>query len=263
VLTAVIRVTGTGRLEEFGERVRWLMVHDAEASRAEYTEHHAEGVLEYRFATREGIPFPAFAAASEAFPELRVEAAWENAAQGVRGEAVIENGRPLEQHTLPLEEGALGIEVEAGEHGELVIAMACARRGGAWIGYCVDAARHAYFITEGAELRLAADAGARWTQCVEGDRAVPLDEAIDDALLSELEDVAFRFAGDWLWFDAAPASETALERKRYADHGWPVQAANLKAERVLALGPGRRFGAISSDARPLLGQLRRAWQAIQ
>ncbi|MDX1375867.1 MAG: hypothetical protein R3357_09915 [Burkholderiales bacterium] len=242
--------------------MRWLMVHDAEASRAEVTEHHADGVLEYRFVTREGIPFPAFASASAEFPELRVEAQWENAAQGLRGQAVIENGRLLEQRTLPLEDSALGVALELGPRGELAFALACVRRGEAWLGYCVDAARHAYLLADASALRLADGAGARWTRCVVDGRARALDESIDDALLAELEDVAFRFAGDWLWFDEAAASETALERKRYADHGWAVQAANLKAERRLALGPGRRFDALPADARPLLERLRAAWETL-
>jgi hypothetical protein len=263
VLTAVVRVSGSGRLEEFGERVRWLMVRDPDASRAEYTEHHAEGVLEYRFETRAGIPFPAFATASEEFPELRVEAEWANAAQGLRGRVVIENGRPIEHQSGPLEDDHLGVVVELGLGGELAFAMACARRGEGWLGYCASGSRHAYFLAEGSGLRFAEDAGACWTRRVEGGRAEPLDEPVDAALLAALEDVAFRFADDWLWFDAAAEAQTALERRRYADHGWPVQGANLRAERLLAIGAGGRLDALAPQARPLLDRLRGAWEAIR
>ena len=86
---AVVRVTGAGRLEEFREHVRWLMVRDIDAE--EYTEHHAEGMLEYRFEPKLGIPFPTFVAASGEYPELRVEAKWEHG--GRRGRVVIENGQ--------------------------------------------------------------------------------------------------------------------------------------------------------------------------
>lgn len=259
----MVRVTGSGRLQEFCERLRWLMMHDAEASRVEYSEHHSEGVLEYRFETREGIPFPAFASASAEFPELRVEAEWANAARGMRGQAVIENGRLLEQQTLPLEDGALGIAIEIGLRGTLVFACACVRRNAAWLGYCVDATRHAYFLAEDGELRFAEDAGERWTRSVEGERLASLDQPIDDAMLAELEDVAFRFAADWLWFDEAADAETALERKRYADHGWPVTGANLKSERLLAFGPGRRFDAVAPEARSVHERLRRAWESMR
>jgi hypothetical protein len=262
VLTAVVRVTGSGRLNDFGERVRWLMVRDAESSRAEYTEHHREGVLEYRFTARDGIPFPAFATASEEFPELRVEAEWENDVQGVRGRVVLENGRPIDHQSAPLADRSLGVAVEIGLRGELEFAMACAKRGEAWLGYCVDGSRHAYFAADAA-LRFADDAGARWTRRIASDRSEPLDEPVDDALLAALEDIAFRFAGDWLWFEEAAASETALERRRYADHGWPVKGANLKAERLLTLGPRRQFDSLAPEAQPLLGRLRSAWTSLR
>lgn len=263
MLTAMVRVTGTGRLGEFGERVRWLMVRDPDAPRADYTEHHVDGVLEYRFETEDGIPFPAFASASAEFPELRVEAEWENAAQGVRGQAVIENGRLVEQRSAPLEDSALEVAVDIDPHGALVFAMACVKRDATWLGYCADGSRHAYFEFDGATLRLADDAGARWTRCIEADAGALIDEAIDDALLAELEALAFRFAGDWLWFDEAAAYETALERQRYANHGWPVQGANLKAERILALGPGRQFDGLVAEAYPVRDRLRAAWEATR
>jgi hypothetical protein len=91
--TAIVRITGPGRIEEFREHVRWLMVRDVDAEA--FTEHHSEGILEYRFEPKLGIPFPTFVAASGEFPELRVEAEWEHG--GVRGRAVIENGRLVER----------------------------------------------------------------------------------------------------------------------------------------------------------------------
>jgi hypothetical protein len=89
VFSAVVRITGAGRLADFRERLRWLMVRDIDAE--DFTEHHAEGLLEYRFEPKQGIPFPAFVQASADFPELRVEASWDH--DGKPGRAVIENGR--------------------------------------------------------------------------------------------------------------------------------------------------------------------------
>ena len=92
MFTAVVRITGAGRLDDFRERLRWLMVRDPEAE--DYTEHHGDGALEYRFQPQRGIPFPAFTTASADFPELRVEAEWDH--DGVRGRAVIENGKVVQ-----------------------------------------------------------------------------------------------------------------------------------------------------------------------
>ena len=97
MFTAVVRITGVGRLADFRERLRWLMVRDVDAE--EYSEHHGEGVLEYRFEPKLGIPFPAFAQASADFPELRVEARWTQTTEHeeVRGFAALESGKLVER----------------------------------------------------------------------------------------------------------------------------------------------------------------------
>ena len=92
----MVRVTGSvGRFEEFRERVRWLLVRDADVD--PFTEHHSAAGLEYRFQLEKGLPFPSFIAASAEFPELRVEADWEQA--GKKGGVAIEGGRPVEKWT--------------------------------------------------------------------------------------------------------------------------------------------------------------------
>ena len=93
MFTAVVRITGAGRLEDFRERLRWLMVRDIDAEA--YTEHHQAGALEYRFEPKLGIPFPVFVQASGDFPELRVEAIWDK--DDVHGRAVIEAGKLVER----------------------------------------------------------------------------------------------------------------------------------------------------------------------
>ena len=120
MFTAVIRVSGAGRLADFRERVRWLMVRDAHAE--DYTEHHAAGLLEYRFTPKLGIPFPAFTQASADFPELQVEAEWEH--DGTRGRALIENGRLVQAPAEPPAGAQVDVTVE--EDGRLSLALACA-----------------------------------------------------------------------------------------------------------------------------------------
>lgn len=248
--TAIVRVAGPGRLHEFREQLRWLMVRDIDAER--YTEHHADDVLEYRFEIRKGVPFAAFANASAEFPELRVEAEWRNVAQGLRGRAIIQDGRLLDQETAPIDGGLLALEVECGTHGELLFGLACVRDGSAWLGYCASAGRHAYFqLDESGRLRLDENASGRWSE--------PPGEEIEPALLARLEEIAFRFAGDWLWYDEDASPATALERKRYADHGWTVAGANLKSEQLLRVGLGQVFSTLPAEAAPLRERLRAAW----
>ena len=221
MFTAVVRITGAGRLEDFRERLRWLMVRDEDAE--DYTEHHAAGRLEYRFQPKRGIPFPAFAAASADFPELRVEAEWER--DGERGRAVIENGQLLEQTSARPDEAQ--VEVQVGEQARLELGLACREDAdGAIIGYAVTDSRHAYFrYRDGALELLSAD---------EPDAA--------------LEDVAFRFVEEWIWYDEEDA---ALERVRYANYGYPVRGANLKSEKLALLRA--RDGTYSSLAEAAKG----------
>ncbi len=214
--TAVVRVTGAGRLADFRDRVRWLMVRDLDAE--EYTEHHAPGVLEYRFAPRKGIPFPAFTTASSDFPELRVEAEWEH--DGVRGRALIENGRLVQQAPELLGDAQVDVAVEA--DGRLLLGMACALQEGAVIGYAAAADRHTYFRFR------------------DGMLALVDPESPDEAL----EEVAFAFVDEWLWYDE---EEAALERARYANYGYEVRGANLKSEKLNALrSRGLRFSSLDA-----------------
>ena len=93
---ATVRVTGgAGRFEDFQERIRWLLVRDADAEPC--TEHHVPGQLEYRFELSTGLPFPAFVTATAEYPELRVEVEWDK--DGARGGAAIEGGRLVEKWT--------------------------------------------------------------------------------------------------------------------------------------------------------------------
>jgi hypothetical protein len=218
MFTAVVRVSGAGRLADFRERLRWLMVRDEDAE--EYSEHHAEGVLEYRFTPQRGIPFPAFTAASADFPELQVEAEWEH--DGVLGRALIENGRLVQQPPELAPGMLLDVSIEA--NGRLELALACARREGALIGYAASADQHTYFRYADAKLELIGP------------------DSPDEAL----EQVAFAFVEEWIWYDE---EEAVLERARYANDGYPVHGANLRAEKLhLVRDRGLRFSSLDAEA---------------
>jgi len=215
MFTAVVRVSGAGRLADFRERLRSLMVRDPEAE--DYTEHHAAGLLEYRFTPKKGIPFPALAEASGDFPELRVEAQWHH--DGVSGRAVIENGRVVDEDAS--EQGADGRYVEIGDDGRLVLALACEERDGEWLGYAASAERHTYFRY-----------GERQLEVISPEDTDPT-----------LEEIAFRLADEWLWYDE---EEQPTERTRYAQYGYPVRGANIRSEKLALLR--RRNGPYSTLA---------------
>jgi hypothetical protein len=229
LFTAVVRVTGAGRLEDFRERLRWLMVRDEESE--EYTEHHGGGALEYRFAPRRGIPFPAFAAASADFPELRVEAEWQRG--GERGRAVIESGRLVEQSA---QAHAAAVDVQVGDAGRLELALACrAAAQGGLAGYAVTDSRHTYWRYRDGVLTL-------------------LDPQAPDA---ELEDVAFGFVEGWIWYDE---EEAALERARYANYGLPVRGANVRSDKLALLrSSAGRYSSLNEEEKAAREAIVRQW----
>jgi hypothetical protein len=230
MFTAVVRITGAGRLADCRERLRWLLVRDPDAE--DYTEHHQASVLEYRFTPKKGIPFPALTEASGNFPELRVEAEWEH--DGVRGRAVIENGRLVEEERGAPDNAA--VEVVAGDQGRLDLALICERQGEGWIGYAATAERHTYFRYRGGRLEL-----------------VDPHEA-DEAL----EDVAFRLVDEWVWYNE---EEAPGERARYAQYGYPVRGANLRSEKLALLRRrDARYSTLDAAAAEVREALIAQWQ---
>jgi hypothetical protein len=232
VFTAVVRVSGAGRLADFRERLRWLMVRDADAE--DYTEHHGEGLLEYRFQPKLGIPFPAFTEASAEYPELTVEAEWER--DGVRGRALIESGRVVEQSAV--DPGAPGVAVEVAEDGRLALGIVCMESGDACTGYAATADRHTFFRFSGT--------GIEFVEVEQADAA--------------LEEVAFAFIDEWIWFDESTGDEAELERTRYAGYGYCVRGANLKSEKLAFLRrSGGRWSTLSEAGRKAREALLKKW----
>ncbi len=225
-----MRITGAGRLADFRERLRWLMVRDPDAE--EYSEHHSEGALEYRFQPKKGLPFPALTQASGDFPELHVEAEWEH--DGKRGRAVIENGQVTEE--MRTQAGEPGVEVQVGEDGQLELALVCASDAQGALGYAARADRHTYFRYRDGSLTL-------------------IDpEEPDD----QIEELAFRFVEEWIWYDEEAAP---LERARYAGYGYPVRGANLRSEKLALLrGAGLRHSSLDESGRAARDALMREWQ---
>jgi hypothetical protein len=229
LFTAVVRITGAGRLADFRERLRWLMVRDAEAE--DYTEHHTPASLEYRFRPKKGIPFPMLAEASGDFPELRVEAEWDH--DGVRGRAVIENGRLVEEHRES--QAGPGVDIVLDDDGRLDLALVVEKRDDCCIGYAASADRHTYFRYVRGELGL-------------------IDPDGPDA---ELEDIALRFVEEWIWYDE---EEAPVERARYASYGFPVRGANLRSGKVALLrGSGLRHSSLDDAGRAARDALVREW----
>jgi hypothetical protein len=232
LFTAIVRITGAGRLADFRERLRWLMVRDADAE--QYTEHHGEGMLEYRFQPARGIPFPVFTEVSAEFPELQVEAQWER--DGTHGRALIENGRLVEQDVV--DPSAPGVEVEVGSDACLLLGMVCRQAGESCVGYAASADSHTYFRHADGKLEIVGT----------------------DVADEPLEELAFGFIGEWIWFDESSDEDAAVERVRYEGYAYPVRGANVRSEKLALLRKhGGRLSTLNAPARDARDALVREW----
>jgi hypothetical protein len=240
-ISATITVAGDAALlAAYRRRVNELL--DAECDEP-YRELHAPGRLDYRLKA-DGVPYPPFVTASGEFPDLVVEVQWERPDGAASGHATIQAGRLTHQSQATGTGGAqTSCELRVDPDATVVIAVACRRRArGEWLGYALTARQHALFMVEqrGAAAILTATDGVepewaeRWT--IEGDRVryAELDPRapVDERLLGELDRLANDFAGDWLWFADGAPEETAVERQRYERHGWKVNPANVRAEKL-------------------------------
>ena len=271
-LNATITVRGDpGLLREYRAQVNRLLDEEGGES---YRELHSSERLEYEFKLRGGIPFPPFVSASQAFPDLTVEVQWSEAALGRSGRAIIKNGVLAEQaaQSHPPAGAALQ-EVAADADGGLRLALTCARWREFWHGYVVAQDQHAFFRIAGSpgSCRVSASDGIeaewaeRWTVSA-GDadysELAPREPIAEDEL-RELDRLAQEFSREWIWFEESEPAETAVERARFADYGYPVRAANLRSEKLRkVLRPengGLAFGSFGEGTRWIPELLRRCW----
>ena len=93
LIHATVTITGdASRLAGCEERLRDLL--SPLSSNDELSERHRPGALCYDLKVEGGIPFPAFAETSQAFPDLAFDFEWINVEAGGQGSVRLVAGRP-------------------------------------------------------------------------------------------------------------------------------------------------------------------------
>lgn len=277
LIHATLTVSGDrAQLPAADARIKSLLVEEVFAG--EFEEHHGDDALSYDFKVSGGIPFPAFATASQEFPQLTIIAEWVNVGAGRKGRAALSNGA-ITEHV----EAAIALDAaEAGNRylrvapdGTLQLAIALVRRGRAeWTGYVLNHERDALFrITRGHDVieLLATEGAAEWT-CAWRLRAVgakpqpeTLVQPVDPEMYVELERLAQEFVAEWFWLRAAPAADNAIELDRYARYGYKVGDANVRAVRLhrlradLAATDVLEYSTLEADHLWIRDVLQRCW----
>ena len=254
LIHATLTVSGDrAQLAACDARIKSLLVE--EVFSGEFEEHHGDDALSYDFKVRGGIPFPAFAAASQEFPGMTITAEWVNVAAGRKGRAQIVAGKITEhaEESVVLAAGdTRNRHVQTAPDGTLLLAVALVQTGNdAWVGYVLNHERDALFcVTRSAEAVefLATEGAPEWVlrwQILQAGAAVAGDAPTMEVIASpqpvnkkqyaELEQLAESFVADWIWFREGSPEASAIHIDRFARYGYTVRAANVRAARLHAL----------------------------
>ncbi len=244
LIHATLTVTGAReQLPAADARIKALLVEEIFVG--EFEEHHGDDALSYDFKVHGGIPFPAFAAASMEFPELKIAAEWVNVAAGRKGRALLTNGTIAEHVEEPLVAGSAETRnryLLVAPDGTMKLAFALLRRDrGEWAGYAMNHERDVVFsITrdgDAVELRTT-EGAAEWayvwrlSSLTDTPQRAALLQSVDPVLYAELERLAQDFVAEWFWLRSAPAADNAIEIDRYTRYGYTVHEANVRAARL-------------------------------
>ncbi|HSE02122.1 MAG TPA: hypothetical protein VLB72_15435 [Burkholderiales bacterium] len=259
LIHATITVTGEkDALASCEARLRRLL--SSQFLKDEVAEHHGPTALCYDLKIEGGIPFPAFAQASQEFPGLEFTAEWVNVAAGEKGRATLVNGRVTDQaseRVATLAGDGHPVHVEVAPEGRLALALTLIRASrDEWRGYAVTATRDSLVRlvrspeSDAVEL-YATDGSAEWAFAWRGALVAPAltrEElrpplAIEPAQFQELDRLARDFVAGWIWFAAEGREEVAVERSRYARYGYAVSAANVRTSRLHRMRADREEGA--------------------
>lgn len=276
LIHATLTVSGDRALLPAADaRIRALLA--AESAGGGVETHHGDDALCYDFKVHGGIPFPAFAAASQEFPDLVVTAEWVNAGAGRSGRAQLAGGKLVAHSEDPMAGGGARSSnrwLRVAADGRLELGFLLQALGpGEWAGYAIchqrDALFHLLCSEGGIELR-ATEGEPEWSVVwrLRDESDTPparpcMRVAVDDALYAELDRAARDFVDEWIWLEEASEVDTAIEREHYARLGHAVHAANLRSLRLKALVPDagglRVHDSLDPGERWIAALLLRCW----
>lgn len=278
IRNAEFRVTGPqASLDGFRELLLRALIE--EHSAAQFEETVNSGNLVYRFATSTGLPFPAFAEASEAYPDLEIVARWEDTGSGATHVASIRAGTVGGSDARRDASGEPPLSVRMAADGTLILAlcMTPASEGEPRLGCMVTADRDGMFLfrggaADGAELLTTGDElnwsahwvrqpGGAWDEAqLAGSRSF---EPEHEKRLNELADMLLR---DWLWYAEGNAADVAVEAERSRLYGFATGNANVRSaavKRMARLEDGGReffqYSNLGPDDEPVREALERCW----
>ncbi len=281
---AKVTVSGDrGLLEAFKQQTSALL--SEEGAIQNFQEQYISHDLIYQFEADQGIPFPPFVATSAAFPDLKITVEWINHRDGVRGNAVIQNGKLAEQYTQAIADSErigspVQLDIAIEENGYLKQAIVFKNIGaGEYAGYILTGRQHALFkirkqdnqtvlyVSDGLE----AEWAEHWIYNPENRnndyRIIVPGEKIEDALFQVLEALVNDFLDEWVWLAESPPEDIIIEQQKYERMGLASHQANIKAEKIRKMagpdterGNSYRFSTLSNDCAWIKTAIAECWK---
>lgn len=215
----------------------------------------------------QGIPFPQLIEVSMQYPDCVASVVWQQ--EHAQGETTIQNGQVKEAARGAARAAGQPQYVHIAPHGSLLLGCALDIDRDGVLGFCATADAETYFKFRGAAcaadlltIGSASDQALVWDECwaVGAATCQPLAPpiALDPSERRTLDALANAFRAEWLWYDHAPAEDTAIERLRYAEAGREVQAINVKSQQ-LAAHPSRTVSRLATDQQWIAQRLQETW----
>lgn len=227
----------------------------------------AAAFLSMSFDAPQGIPFPQLIEVSIQYPDCVASVEWRQ--EHAEGATTIQNGQVKQAARGAVVAARRPQYLKMAPHGRLLLAFALDIGRDGLLGFCATADAETYFSFRGSgpeaemlTIGSASDQALAWDECWTAGEAAcrPLapSGALDMGERRVLDALANAFRAEWLWYDQAPAEDTAVERQRYAEAGREVHAINVKSQQ-LAAHPSHAVSSLDTNQHWIAARLQDTW----
>ena len=263
---ATLLVHGPSQLRS-AFRKRLIDALRADAPDVRWTDAPSEEFLSISLDAPQGIPFPQLIEVSILYPDCVASVEWRQ--ENAEGATTIQNGQ--------VKQAARGAALAArrpqylrmAPDGSLQVAFALDIGRDGLLGFCATADAETYFRfcgtgpkAEMLSIGVSSDRALAWDECwpVGESACLPLvpPRTLEASERRALDSLANAFRAEWLWYDHAPAEDTAVERQRYEEAGREVHAINVKSQQ-LAAHPSHVVTTLDTDQDWLAAHLQKTW----
>ncbi len=266
---ATLMVHGPGQLRS-AFRKRLIDTLRTEAPEVKWKDAASQEFLSMSLEAPQGIPFPQLIEVSILYPDCVASVEWRQ--EHANGATTIQNGQVKQAERGVALAARRPQYLQMAPDGKLQLAFALdiGRDGLLAFGATADAETYFRFCGTGPKAEMlsigtSSDNALAWDECWDVGastcRALVPPRTLEASERRALDALAMAFRAEWLWYDHAPAEDTAVERQRYAEAGRNVHAINVKSQQ-LAAHPSALVSTLDTDQDWLAARLQKTWARV-